>query len=682
MRLSGPPPRIDGALDDPAWSRIAPLAAFTQVAPVRGAVPTRRSELRLAYDGRTLYVALRAFDDVPGRIAARTLRRDADAIDGDDHVTLVLDVLGSGSHGFFFRVNALGAQRDGLVFDGGTAQPEWDAVWQAAGRIDAEGWSAELAIPQSALAVPADGRTWRFNVQRFVAATGERLQLCGAEAGRAVETLADAAPLQCVAPDAAGWGLRLRPGLRATHEQRTDGLRRQRLEPPLDAFWQATPGVTATLTLNTDFADAHLDDRQLNLSRFELFRAEKRAFFTQDAGRFAFGGLGGDEPDLLPFFSRRIGLGQALDAGVKLSGSAGPIEFGALAAQVDRAGRERTPRVGVLRVAGEVARSAAGDTSHRVGLIATQCHPEGECGSSLEGVDYQYRDTAWRGDDTLEANAWSLQSRNAGIGSSHAQGVSVKLPNYGPWLEASWRRLGERFLPPLGYVQEAGVEKADIGAGWWQRFGDGSSLRPLVFAGTRKRLDGSERSRYVGPNVEWASVQGDLVGVEAFAKRERIAVAFELLPGATVPAGEQGRTKAAVYAESSPSRALSGEAFLDSGGYYDGKRHEQFAALTWRPNAQWSLFGSGTRQDVRLASGRFVATAASPRLDHAASPPSQQSLVARQHEPADGVRHACTLDLLSQAANGCSRSTAAARDGRAGADLRNAQASLELEALR
>lgn len=628
------PPRVDGLVDDAAWAGARLDRDFVQSAPTPGAPASMRTELRWLQDARRLYIAVRAHDPAPHRVAARSLRRDAESIDGDDHVSVVIDPRGSGVNGFFFRVNAAGARRDGLIFDGGTAQAEWDAVWDAAGRIDAEGWSVEMAIPLAALAGAADGRDWRVNVQRYVAATGERMNLHGAQTGRAIETLADAGPLPGVLADATGWGLRLRPALRWTVVQREGTAARQRLEPSLDAFWQAAPGITATATLNTDFADADLDERTLNLSRFELFRPEKRSFFTQDAGRFAFGGLATDEPELLPFFSRRVGLGQVLDAGVKVSGSAGPVEFGALAVQVERGGRERAPRVGVVRLASEVARALGG--SHRVGLIATQGHPQGRRGSSLEGLDYQFRHTAWQGDGTLDAHAWALQSRNDGLGSGRAQGGSIRLPNFGPWAELTWRRVDAAFLPALGFVQEAGIDKADLGVGWKTRLAGGSALLPRLFTGTRRRLDGSERSGYLGPNLEWTSAQGDLLGVEAFAERDRLSGGFELLPGVTVPAGEHRWNTAAVYAETSNSRALSGELALVAGGYYDGRLQEQKLSFAWRPSRHWTLGAAGSRQDVRLASGRFIARSTSLRLEHAASTRSHQSLVV-QHDNVSGL---------------------------------------------
>jgi len=78
------------------------------------------------------------------------------------------------------------------------------------------------------------------------------------------------------------------------------------------------------LTLpTTQIRSVEADAQQLNLTRFNLFFPEKREFFLEGAGIFAFGGasstaparttvVDGDVPVL--FFSRRIGLNESGEA--------------------------------------------------------------------------------------------------------------------------------------------------------------------------------------------------------------------------------------------------------------------------------------------------------------------------------------------------------------------------------
>ena len=80
----------------------------------------------------------------------------------------------------------------------------------------------------------------------------------------------------------------------------------------VDAFYNITPSLKAAITINTDFAQTEVDEKQINLTRFSLFFPEKRDFFLDGANYFTFG-INGDSENpqnttMIPFFSRRIGL--------------------------------------------------------------------------------------------------------------------------------------------------------------------------------------------------------------------------------------------------------------------------------------------------------------------------------------------------------------------------------------
>ena len=140
-----------------------------------------------------------------------------------------------------------------------------------------------------------------------------------------------------------------------------------------------TQNITADLTINTDFAQVEVDEQQVNLTRFNLFFPEKRDFFLEGLGTFAFAGrasagLGagsGDTPYL--FFSRRIGLDQSrvipLVAGGRATGKAGKFTFGAINVQTgdDEAARIESANFTVLRAKRDILRrsSIGGMFTHR-----------------------------------------------------------------------------------------------------------------------------------------------------------------------------------------------------------------------------------------------------------------------------------------------------------------------------
>ena len=99
----------------------------------------------------------------------------------------------------------------------------------------------------------------------------------------------------------------------------------------LDVKWSITPGLTADLTYNTDFAQVEADNVQINLTRFSLFYPEKREFFLERSELFQFGNS--READV--FFSRKIGLANDIIGGGRLTGQAGPFSIGFLNLQTE-----------------------------------------------------------------------------------------------------------------------------------------------------------------------------------------------------------------------------------------------------------------------------------------------------------------------------------------------------------
>jgi len=54
--------KIDGLLDELAWSLAQPATDFLQERPIEGAPSTERTEVRVLFDNRNIYFGVRAFD--------------------------------------------------------------------------------------------------------------------------------------------------------------------------------------------------------------------------------------------------------------------------------------------------------------------------------------------------------------------------------------------------------------------------------------------------------------------------------------------------------------------------------------------------------------------------------------------------------------------------------------------
>lgn len=636
LRSNTPLPRSDEAVV---------LDRFVQVAPVAGAAPTRLTQLNLWEDGRSLHVRVRAHDPEPAAIVARQMRRDVEGMLAEDQVTLVIDPDGAGRNGYLFAVNAHGAQFDALIFDGGQMRFDWDALWHSEAGIDAEGWWAEITLPLSVFGRRGRGgtdavtHTWRFNAERWMPRGSERVRLAGIQPDKAAYSLGDALPMPAIDADPSDWGLRVKPSVRMAYESAAasgTGQPRQRLEPGLELFHESAAGLRTAAALNIDFGEAEADERTVNLSRFELFRPEKREFFLRDAGRFTFGGL--VEAAVIPYYSRRIGLdgtgrARSLDAGLKFTGQLAGFDFGLFGARV--AGGPDGPAlpdqpatdVGVLRIARPL------DQRSRLGMIATQGNPQGTAGSRLWGLDYQYRSTDWvwplsaAGGKTLEAHAWLQGSDNADLGAGRAWGASVQYPNIGLKGSAELQRIDEHFNPAMGYLAERGVTRGEGEIGWWHRTAGGADIIPAIDWNLRRKLDGSERSWLANPEIGYTSPAGDTVMAEMFFEGDRLATPYTLVPGVTVQPGNYRWHYLFGYLETSPSRPVSAIAELRSGRYYDGQRDDQTLQLSWQPGPHWGWRIGAGRNAIRLPSGAFTVRTASLRLDHTPSTRLAQSLL-------------------------------------------------------
>src|SRR5437016_190305 len=69
-------PKIDGVVDDEAWRTATPIRDFVMNRPTEGAQPTQKSEVRVVYDDRAVYVAAILYDTHPDSILHELGNRD------------------------------------------------------------------------------------------------------------------------------------------------------------------------------------------------------------------------------------------------------------------------------------------------------------------------------------------------------------------------------------------------------------------------------------------------------------------------------------------------------------------------------------------------------------------------------------------------------------------------------
>src|SRR5207244_5686531 len=145
-----------------------PATDFRQERPTEGAPASERTEVRVLFDDKNIYFGIRAFDSEAAHINARDLVRDSN-FPNDDKVEILLDTYHDGRNAFRFAVNPLSTQQDALITDEGRdVNVSWDGSRVSAGRIDANDFTVEIAIPLTTLRFTEGIESWGLNFSRIL----------------------------------------------------------------------------------------------------------------------------------------------------------------------------------------------------------------------------------------------------------------------------------------------------------------------------------------------------------------------------------------------------------------------------------------------------------------------------------------------------------------------------------
>jgi hypothetical protein len=295
IRISQPI-KIDGRLDEPAWSEAIAATDFLQQKPNEGRTASEKTEVRVLFDDKNLYIGIHAFDSDASSINARELVRDT-SFSNDDKIEILLDTYHDRRNAFRFAVNPLGTQQDALITDEGRdVNLSWDAPWISSGKIDRSGWTVEIAIPLTTLRFKEGNDTWGFNSARIIRRRNEENLWTSWQRSFGLERVSQAGELVGVGEIKRRRLYEVKPYIMGGWRQGMPQIG----APGFDAGVQGkaglevakigiTPSLTAEFTANPDFGQAEVDNQVVNLSRFSVFFPEKRDFFLENSGIFLFG---------------------------------------------------------------------------------------------------------------------------------------------------------------------------------------------------------------------------------------------------------------------------------------------------------------------------------------------------------------------------------------------------------
>jgi len=622
-------PAVDGVLDEPVWRTAAMVDSFTQQEPSDGAPATERTEVRLLYDAEHLYIGVRAFDSQPDGVIATEMRRDSPRLLEEDNFQIILDTFRDSRSGYMFVTNPLGAKLEQQVFEEGggnlrgaasNINRDWNGVWDAAARRTADGWTAEIAIPMVTVRSPnVDEQSWGINFMRNIRRKNEQVYWAPIPKPYTVTRVSLAGTLAGMAGVTRGLDLRLKPFVIA-------GGRRDRLgrsvsadalrDVGLDMKYGLGSGLALDVTVNTDFAQAEVDEQQVNLTRFPLFFPEKRDFFLENSGQFTVGNQGNQRMADL-FFSRRIGLSSTgqpvpLLGGARMTGKMGRNNLAVMQLQTG----EAFGRPGENFVVARYSRDM-GERSRVGGLVVNK-----------EAVDDA------RFNRTIAADAVFAPTRSFSVHSFLARtatpGVADNQQAFNTrvlFLNNRWNNYAEftdiedNFNAEAGFVPRTGIRTTSVHLERNPR--PGGLIRvmePMItidyITDQHNRLLTRRIHHMVGTRFQ----NGTYLNVFMNRWLDVLDQPFAIQRNVTIPSGVYRFYEWTFTFNTNPARRFYERVTYSPQTFYEGTRHDTDLTLGVRASSRASAELTLQRNDVDLPWGAFVVNLGILRLDYTLSP--------------------------------------------------------------
>jgi hypothetical protein len=622
---------LDGRLDEPAWKLAVPATDLIQQLPRPGELSAERTEARFLYDDNNLYVGVIAFDSDTAHMTINGLQKDFNFMESDS-IGLILDSLHDRQSGFSFQTNPAGAMRDQQISNNATSNVNWDGVWDVKTSRNDEGWIAEYMIPFKTLRFSkSPSQEWGVNISRRVLRiseisqwapipprfTGFRVSLAGTLRG--LEGIRQGRNLTVKPFVTAGVTQARRADGRLQTLQRLDRLKDQ--DVGVDVKYSLTPELTLDGTFHTDFAQVEVDQQQVNLTRFNLFFPEKRDFFLENSGTFSFGPGG----NLVPFFSRRIGLSAAgtpipIVGGARVSGRINQYDVGFLEMQTEQQGA--TPSSNYL--VGRLKRRFSG-TAWIGGLLTNRDSSVSDDANRVYGTDAHFEFF-----ERLEFDSFLLRSDTPGrTGNDLARRFQSAWKDEELTINAEYNSVQPNFNPEVGFVRRPNVEQYAGDLAWMPQFNNNDTIRNLTFGTSIDYYEGSA-SRRLETRVQ--SGNAGITFDNGASSTFTVEQTFDRLqnplripagnPRVAIPAGDYAYLSKSARFSTNTSRKITGNGTLSWGDFYNGGRKAIVGGMTVKPGYHLILNLTYDRNQVAVPNGSFTTDLVRTRFTYAFTPRS------------------------------------------------------------
>lgn len=598
---------IDGALNEADWETVDSLGNFIQIEPNQGAPSRNRTVVKLLYNNQYLYVGVYCYDSL-GKEAIRVpdMKRDFEWR-AHDTFAVCIDGFNDKRNSISFVTNPYGAQKDYLSFDATLFDGDWNGLWKVRTSITSKGWYAEFQIPWKTLRYPKqaeNGQTWGVNFLRLRRASNEISAWSPYPRSFGFNRMEYAGEIKQVQPPLPSTNIQINPYSLFSLERSSNGdneATHNKYKIGGEVKWAINTNTVADLTISTDFAQADADVQVNNVSRFSILFPEKRQFFLENASFFGPGliadGNKGGSMQMLPFFSRRIGLSNEgrplpIDAGFRLVNRSAKQSAGVMFVQQGSVDSLSSSGSFVGRYSRNVGKQ------NRLGMIATLRSSPGSYSNLVGGLDGFMRFGA-----SQSLNFMALQSHttnNSGQGFGGYAQYYYTTNKITAWLTETV--LTKDFKPELGFLSRTDVIATSPGVvanlrGKYLPFKKYiRSYQPSILASWYHQASTrilTEREIIVSPLfIEMQN--GGCYGFTISDINQNLISDFNPL-GISIASGKYHYKRFSFSAASDPSAKISYTLRYDFGNYYNGELKTTDVSVSIIPLPHISLKASLNR---------------------------------------------------------------------------------------
>jgi len=607
---------IDGLLNEPEWKMVLPAKDFIQRDPIQGSPATEKTEVYVIHDKENLYIGAILFDSNPDGILAYQKRRDQ-SLRTDDRFMWILDTFLDGRTGYFFEVNPAGLLGDGLIIGGDSywgINKDWNGIWDARVVVIPDGWSVEVVIPFRTLNFDPNLDTWGINFQRTVRRKNEDMKWEGFERNKKITQPIHAGYLKGLKNLTQGNGLEFKPYF-SLKNQEMNMVKDNFNDIGFDVSINITSGLKASLTYNTDFAEAEVDQRRVNLTRFPLRYAEKRGFFLEGAGVYSFS----PRNDVTPFFSRRIGLSDGeqipINYGGRLSGQIGNYEIGVIQAQTNSKGDIAGENFTVARVKRAFFKQSYFGLVYTDRSSRTMEPDSNELDQSLFGADLELKTSEFMGDKNLQFQTFFVHHTapysepELSISDLSVRGFRITYPNDIFRSHVSYREFGNNYNPAVGFGRRNGFKRIQPSFSYHPRPERYDFIRQVEFGIQYEFMTNLEnkmlkKQTTITPfNIRFESQ--DQLSAKIVSLIEYLDKPFTIYEDITIPIEEYSSEELQVKFETSEKRMLSTEFEYQTGDFWNGQKQTIKTQISVKPFSGFNIQTEYEKNTVKLSGKSF-----------------------------------------------------------------------------